>query len=44
MVLLLRFLNEKALEAILKIPEVYYVEPDIKVKAFIQVCQLALTD
>ena len=27
--------NEKALEAILKIPEVDYVEPDIKVKAFI---------
>ena len=28
--------NEKALEAILKIPEVDYVEPDIKVRAFLQ--------
>ena len=28
--------NEKALEAIMKIPEVDYVEPDIKVKAFAQ--------
>ena len=28
--------NEKALEAILKIPQVAYVEPDIKVKAFVQ--------
>ncbi len=28
--------NEKALEAILKIPEVDYVEPDIKVRAFFQ--------
>jgi subtilisin family serine protease len=28
--------NEKALEEILKIPEVDYVEPDIKVRAFVQ--------
>lgn len=28
--------NEKTLEAILKIPEVDYVEPDIKVRAFLQ--------
>ena len=28
--------NEKTLEAIMKIPEVDYVEPDIKVKAFVQ--------
>jgi subtilisin len=32
----IRVPNEKALEAILKIPEVDYVEPDIKVKAFVQ--------
>ncbi|HEY7694857.1 MAG TPA: S8 family serine peptidase, partial [Nitrososphaeraceae archaeon] len=32
----IRVPNEKALEAIMKIPEVDYVEPDIKVKAFAQ--------
>ena len=32
----IRVPNDKALEEILKIPEVDYVEPDIKVKAFIQ--------